>query len=575
MFEDLTIDQQVGAITDTQGFVYVMVSNEDTDILVLQTCHHSLDIFHGNGVHTGKWFIQQNEFRIYRQRTGDLRSSSFTTGEAVAIVFTNVVKAKLVQQAFQFFTLFGLCEFGHFQYGLDIVFHTQFAENGGFLWKITDTELRPFVHGQLRDLFIIEEYLAFIGLDQTYHHVEGSCLSGAVGTQQAHDLSLVNLYGYMVHNSTAAIYLYQFFSVNFADQVLRYLYKNTHPNANTFSIPEFNSYLPSGFPYICLQANSPLMKVIDHIKQAKDTLISFEILPPLKGKTINSIYDHLDPLMEFKPAYINVTYHRSEHVFKKKADGTFDKVEVRKRPGTVGICAAIMNYYKVDAVPHLICGGFNKRETEDALIDLNFIGVDNVLVLRGDAAKNETTFEPEIGGNRYALDLLKQVINLNNGIYLEEDIRDGFRTNFCIGVAGYPEKHFEAPNLQTDLAYLKAKVEAGAEYVVTQMFFDNQKYFNFVKACRDAGIDIPIIPGLKPITSKKQLSVIPRTFHVDIPTDFSNEIMKCKTDAEVEQVGTEWLLQQSKELKAAGVPVLHYYTLGKPKVIYNAVKELV
>ncbi len=316
------------------------------------------------------------------------------------------------------------------------------------------------------------------------------------------------------------------------------------------------------------------MKVIDHIRQAKDTLISFEILPPLKGKTINSIYEHLDPLMEFKPSFINITYHRSEHVFKKKADGTFDKVEVRKRPGTVGICAAIMNYYHVDAVPHLICGGFNKRETEDALIDLNFIGVENVLVLRGDAAKNETFFEPEPDGNRYALDLLKQVVDLNNGIYLEEDIRDGYRTKFSIGVAGYPEKHFEAPNLDTDLAYLKAKVDSGADYIVTQMFFDNNKYFEFVRKCREAGITVPIIPGLKPITNKKQLAVIPRTFHVDIPNDLINAIMSCKTDVDVEQVGTEWLIQQSKELKAAGAPVLHYYTLGKPKVIWNAVKEI-
>jgi len=279
--------------------------------------------------------------------------------------------------------------------------------------------------------------------------------------------------------------------------------------------------------------------------------------------------------MAFKPAFINVTYHRSEHVFKKKADGTFEKVEVRKRPGTVGICAAIMNHYQVDAVPHLICGGFNRRETEDALIDLNFIGVDNVLVLRGDAAKNEPAFMPEPDGNVYALDLLKQVVNLNNGIYLEEDIQDGFPTDFCIGVAGYPEKHFEAPNLQTDLAYLKAKVAAGAEYIVTQMFFDNQKYFDFVKRCRGEGIDVPIIPGLKPITNKKQLSVIPRTFHVDIPTDLSNEILKAKSDAEVEKIGTDWLLQQSRELKKAGVPVLHYYTLGKARVIYNVVKELV
>jgi len=317
------------------------------------------------------------------------------------------------------------------------------------------------------------------------------------------------------------------------------------------------------------------MKVIEHINQAKDTLVSFEILPPLKGKTINSIYNHLDPLMEFKPSFINVTYHRSEQIFKKKADGTFEKVEIRKRPGTVGICAAIMNHYKIDAVPHLICGGFTKRETEDALIDLNFLGIDNVLVLRGDATKNEASFEPEPDGNRFAIDLLKQTVDLNHCIYLEEDIREGFRTHFCIGVAGYPEKHFEAPNLKSDMDFLKAKVAAGAEYIVTQMFFDNSKYFAFVDHCRAEGITIPIIPGLKPITNKKQLNVIPRTFHVDIPTDLSNEIQRCKTDEDCEKVGTEWLITQSKELKKAGVPVLHYYTLGKPKVIWKTVKELV
>ena len=311
------------------------------------------------------------------------------------------------------------------------------------------------------------------------------------------------------------------------------------------------------------------MKVIDHIRQATQTLVSFEILPPLKGKTINSIYNHLDPLMEFKPAFINVTYHRSEHIFKKKQDGTFEKVEVRKRPGTVGICAAIMNHYQVDAVPHLICGGFTRRETEDALIDLNVLGIDNVLIIRGDAHKNESFFEPEPDGHKYAIDLLRQVVNLNNGIYLEEDIREGFRTNFCIGVAGYPEKHYEAPNLDTDMEFLKAKVDAGADYIVTQMFFDNNKFFRFV-----AGIQVPIIPGLKPITNKKQLSVIPRTFHVDLPSDLSHAILACKTDEDCEKVGTEWLIEQSKALKKAGVPVLHYYTLGKPKVIWNTVKEV-
>jgi methylenetetrahydrofolate reductase (NADPH) len=316
------------------------------------------------------------------------------------------------------------------------------------------------------------------------------------------------------------------------------------------------------------------MKVTDHIKQAKDTLVSFEILPPLKGKMINSIYDHLDPLMEFKPSFINVTYHRSETMFKKKGDGTFEKVEVRKRPGTVAICAAIMNHYKIDAVPHLICGGFSKRETEDALIDLNFLGIDNVLVLRGDAAKNEAHFEPEPDGNKYAIDLLKQVMNLKNGVYLEEDIKNGVKPDFCIGTAGYPEKHFEAPNLETDMLRLKDKVDAGADYIMTQMFFNNQKFFDFVKDCRAHGIEVPILPGLKPITNKKQLSILPKVFHVDIPSDLSNAIMKAKTDADVEQIGTEWLIQQSKELKAFGVSGLHYYTLGKPNVIYNVVKAV-
>ena len=316
------------------------------------------------------------------------------------------------------------------------------------------------------------------------------------------------------------------------------------------------------------------MKVIDHINQATKPLVSFEILPPLKGKGIQSLYNHLDPLMEFNPAFINVTYHRSEHVFKKKMDGTFEKVVVRKRPGTESICAAIMNKYNVDTVPHLICGGFGINETEDALINLNYLGIDNVLVLRGDAAKNEASFEPEPGGHQYALDLLKQVTNLNSGVYLEEELKNTTKTKFCIGVAGYPEKHFEAPNMDTDLQYLKQKVDAGADYIVTQMFFDNSKYFAFVNACRSIGIEVPIIPGLKPIYSKKQLTVLPKVFHIDLPTDLSNEIVKCKDDADVEKVGTEWLLMQSKELYKAGVPVLHYYTLGRPNLVAGVVKEL-
>ena len=313
------------------------------------------------------------------------------------------------------------------------------------------------------------------------------------------------------------------------------------------------------------------MQVTEHLAKAKDTLVSFEVLPPLKGRTISYIYDHLDPLMEFKPSWINVTYHRSETLIRKNAAGVEEKVDVRKRPGTVGICAAIMNHYNVDAVPHMICGGFSKRETEDALIDLQFLGIDNVLVLRGDAEKGQKTFVPEPDGNKQAIDLLKQVVGLNNGEYLDKEIINGSKTNFCMGVAGYPEKHFEAPSMEFDLQRAKDKVDAGAQYIMTQMFFDNKKYFEYVDACRSMGINVPIIPGLKPITNKKQLTILPDIFFVDIPADLRKAMLAATTDEACEQVGTEWLIQQSKELKAAGVPVLHYYTLGKPQVIKNVV----
>jgi len=313
------------------------------------------------------------------------------------------------------------------------------------------------------------------------------------------------------------------------------------------------------------------MQVIEHLAKAKDTLVSFEVLPPLKGKTIAYIYEHLDPLMEFKPSWINVTYHRSETVIRTNAAGVEEKVDVRKRPGTVGICAAIMNHYNVDAVPHIICGGFSKRETEDALIDLQFLGIDNVLVLRGDAEKGQKTFVPEHNGNKQAIELLKQVVGLNNGIYLDKGIINGSKSNFCMGVSGYPEKHFEAPSMEFDLQKAKEKVDAGAQYIMTQMFFDNKKYFEYVDACRSMGINVPIIPGLKPITNKKQLTILPNIFYVDIPTDLSAAMLAATTDEACEQVGTEWLIQQSKELKAAGVPVLHYYTLGKPKVVKDVV----
>jgi methylenetetrahydrofolate reductase (NADPH) len=316
------------------------------------------------------------------------------------------------------------------------------------------------------------------------------------------------------------------------------------------------------------------MQVIEHLAKAKNTLVSFEVLPPLKGKTISYIYEHLDPLMEFKPSWINVTYHRSETIIRKNEEGKDEKVDVRKRPGTVGICAAIMNHYNIDAVPHIICGGFSKRETEDALIDLQFLGIDNVLVLRGDAEKGQKTFVPEHNGNKQAIELLTQVVGLNNGVYLDKDIINGSKTNFCMGVAGYPEKHFEAPSMEFDLQRAKEKVEAGAQYIMTQMFFDNKKYFEYVDACRSIGITVPIIPGLKPITNKKQLTILPNIFYVDIPADLSSAMLAATTEEACEQVGTEWLIQQSKELKAAGVPVLHYYTLGKPKVVKDVVSAV-
>lgn len=316
------------------------------------------------------------------------------------------------------------------------------------------------------------------------------------------------------------------------------------------------------------------MKLTDKLAEAKKPIISFEILPPTKGKSIDSIYTLLDPLMEFDPAFVNVTYHRAEQVFKKMPNGGFERVEIRKRPGTVGICAAIMNKYKVEAIPHLICGGFSKEETENALIDLHFLGIKNVLALRGDAAANEKFFTPHPHGHRYADDLVKQIIDLNNGHYLEEEIMEGVKTDFCIGVAGYPEKHFESPNVDTDIHYLKRKIDLGAHYITTQMFFKNEHYYNFVNRCRENGIEVPILTGLKPITGKRQLSMIPSVFNVEIPLELSKAIQDAKTEAALDQVGTEWLLHQCKDLLKNNVPVLHFYTLGKPHIIYNVLKQL-
>lgn len=315
------------------------------------------------------------------------------------------------------------------------------------------------------------------------------------------------------------------------------------------------------------------MKVTDHIKQAKETLFSFEILPPLKGKSIQSIFDGIDPLMEFKPKFINVTYHREEFIYKERENGLLEKIAIRKRPGTVGICAAIMNKYNVDAVPHLICGGFSKEETENALIDLQFLGIDNVLALRGDSIKTEANFRPHNDGHAFAVDLINQITDMNEGRYLVEDVNLE-HTDFCIGAAGYPEKHFEAMNMSTDLQYLKDKVDAGADYIVTQMFFDNKKYFDFVKACREFGIEVPIIPGLKPIKSMNHISFLPKFFHIDYPEELSKELLKCKDSKDVEQVGIEWGIHQSKELKEANVPCIHYYTMSNSSSVKAIANEI-
>ena len=306
------------------------------------------------------------------------------------------------------------------------------------------------------------------------------------------------------------------------------------------------------------------MKVTEHIENAKGkSLFSFEILPPLKGQNIQSIFDSIDPLMEFKPPFIDVTYHREEYQYKELPSGLLEKKIVKKRPGTVGICAAVQNKYQVDAIPHILCGGFTKEDTENFLIDMDFLDIDNVVALRGDAVKTETYFKPEKAGNHFASELVTQISNLNNGIYIDDDLQNTSKTNFCIGVSGYPEKHMEAPSMDSDIHFLKQKIKNGADYIITQMFFDNKKFFDFVDKCRAAGITVPIIPGLKPISTKKQLNLIPHRFSVDLPDDLIMAIVKAKDNDAVSEIGIEWCTAQSKELIAASIPVLHYYSMGK------------
>jgi methylenetetrahydrofolate reductase (NADPH) len=305
------------------------------------------------------------------------------------------------------------------------------------------------------------------------------------------------------------------------------------------------------------------MKVTEHIERAKgNTLFSFEIIPPIKGRNIQELYDNIDPLMDFNPPVIDVTTSREEYIYIDK-NGLLDKKLTRMRPGTVGICASIKHKYDVDTIPHVLCGGFTKEETEYLLVDCHYLGIDNIMALRGDALKEEKYFEPSKGGHVYASELVEQIHNLNCGQYLHEVVETDYCADFCIGIAGYPEKHMEAPSLLTDLKWLKKKVELGAHYVVTQMFFDNKKFFDFVKAARDMGITVPIIPGIKPIAVKRHLQLLPQVFRIDLPQDLIDAVETCKNNKEVRQIGIEWAIEQSKELKAAGVPVLHYYSMGK------------
>jgi methylenetetrahydrofolate reductase (NADPH) len=314
------------------------------------------------------------------------------------------------------------------------------------------------------------------------------------------------------------------------------------------------------------------MKVIDIINKSDKTVFSFELLPPLKGNDTSRMYRTIESLTDFDPKYINITTHRDELEFKEMPDGSIIKRTVRKRPGTVAIAAAIQHKYGIPVVPHILCGGFTKSETEHVLIDLNFLGINNVLALRGDGVKNQHIFKPNQNGHAHANELVVQIKDLQQGKYLEEDLKNNTPLDFCIGIAGYPEKHFESPNIEQDLIYLKQKVDAGADYVVTQMFFDNQVYYDFVDKCREIGITVPIIPGIKPINLKNQLTVLPKIFSIDLPQELASELAKCKNNEEARRVGTEWAIYQSKDLVANCAPSLHIYTYGVSDNVSEIVK---
>ncbi|MFI3330441.1 MAG: methylenetetrahydrofolate reductase [Rikenellaceae bacterium] len=319
------------------------------------------------------------------------------------------------------------------------------------------------------------------------------------------------------------------------------------------------------------------MQIIDIINKAEKenkTCFAFELLPPLKGDGLANVYQAIDPLMEFNPSYINVTYHREDVKYVEHPNGLLEKRIVRHRPGTVGTSAAIMKKYGVEVVPHLICGGLSRYDIEDALIDMDFLGINNVLALRGDCLQGEKVFNAHAQGHKHAHELVSQISDMNKGIFIDGEVKDSHHSKFCIGVAGYPEKHSESPNFKNDLNYLKKKVDAGASYIITQMSFDNKKILSFIKDCRAIGINVPIIPGIKPLSTKSHLNLLPQIFHVDLPEELVIEANKCTDNKAVRQLGVEWAIAQSKELMSAGVPVLHYYSMGKTDNIAKIAKAV-
>lgn len=317
------------------------------------------------------------------------------------------------------------------------------------------------------------------------------------------------------------------------------------------------------------------MKVIDILNSSQKPFASFELVPPLKGSDVSRLYDSIEPLMQFQPPFINITCHRDEVEYVPNGDGSYRKMTLAKRPSTIAIVAAIMRRYpNLEIVPHVICGGASQSRVESELLDLHFLGIQNVVALRGDAIPGQRFFIPEPDGFSHSSELVAMIRHLNGGQYLDPTVKNGLSTDFCVGVAAYPEKHFEAANLDVDIQHLKQKVEAGADYIVTQMFFDNQQYFHFVERLREVGITVPVIPGLKPISSQRQIDLLPRSFHIDIPQALVNEINKAKTADAVYQVGIEWAIAQSRDLLAHGAPAIHYYTMAKPDNVCQIVEKV-